>query len=237
MHTIPVYFGHNPYPGRGILTGMSPSGKYAHIAYFIMGRSANSRNRVFVKTPDGIKTQACNPALLTDPSLIIYHPVRAYKNHLIVTNGDQTDTVLEFLRKGSTFEAALSTRAYEPDAPNFTPRISALVTFADGTFTYTLSILKAGAGGDCLRIYYPYAALPGSGRAIHTYASDGDPLPAFAGEPIEIEIPESSAGLADMLWSSLDPDNRVSLYVRTVDLTTLTYTERIINKHTEDNAK
>lgn len=219
MQTIESYFGPNPYPGRGILIGASPSGKFAHAAYFIMGRSTNSRNRVFRKTADGIKTQGYNPALLTDPSLIIYRPVRTFENNLIVTNGDQTDTIFDYLKSGKTFERALSTRAYEPDAPNFTPRISALITFAPGTFSYTLSILKAAPNGDCLREFYPYTAVHGSGRAIHTYASDGNPIPSFAGAPVEISLPESQNDLADRLWASLNPDNRVSLYLRTINLT------------------
>jgi len=233
VHSIQDYFGSNTYPGRGILVGMSPSGKFAHIAYLIMGRSINSRNRVFSKTDDGIQTEAFDPALLSDPSLIIYHPIRAYENKLIVTNGDQTDTILSHLKTGGTFESALSPRTYEPDAPNFTPRISSLVTFTPGSFSYKLNILKAGADQECVREYFPFTPVAGAGRAIHTYASDGSPIPSFEGEPAEIELPELSGELACRLWDALDSDNKVSLYVRTVDLISGTYAERIINKHTE----
>lgn len=209
----------NSYPGRGIIIGRTADNKNAVAAYFIMGRSKNSRNRVFMKTEDGIRTEAFDPAAMVDPSLIIYHPVRDFCGHTIVTNGDQTDTIRDFMAKGSDMRAALKTREFEPDRPNYTPRISALI-YPDGS--YSMSVLKAlDADGDCCcRYLFEYdRPKAGLGHFIHTYISDGDPLPSFAGEPerviMDCETPEQ---LADILWDSLDDDNKVSLYVRYINL-------------------
>ena len=222
----------NPYPGRGILLGRSPDDTRAVIAYFIMGRSENSRNRVFVETPDGIRTQAFDPARMTDPSLIIYAPVRVFGASTIVTNGDQTDTIREGLAAGQTFAQALHTRTFEPDGPNYTPRISGLVK-KDGD--YTLSILKS-AGGDpasCRRYFYAYEKpLAGQGHFIHTYMGDGDPLPSFEGEPEQIAITsQTPQELAQLIWDSLNEDNKVSLFVRYIDLMTGSWESVILNKH------
>ena len=221
----------NPYPGRGIVLGMTPDGKSSVAVYFIMGRSANSRNRVFAEEPDGIRTQAADPARMEDPSLIIYHPVRQMGRGLIVTNGDQTDTILEFLKQGLPMEQALRTREFEPDGPNYTPRISGLLS-PDGSFK--LSILKSADGDPscCLRYFYTYDhPLSGEGRFIHTYQTDGDPLPSFQGEPVRVSLtapdPES---LAAALWEALDPDNKVSLFVRYTALEDGSFRQVIHNK-------
>ena len=207
------YLSERPYPGRGIILGATPSGKSV-CAYFIMGRSENSRNRVFEKTADGIRTRAWDESKMTDPSLIIYHPVRRVGRGTVVTNGDQTDTVRDHILAGQTFAAALRTREFEPDGPNWTPRISGLLS-PDGSFK--LSILKAGSesGAPCLRYFYEYeAAQPGVGRFISTYEGFGSPLPSFHGEPVEVELPElDAAALAERLWAALNEDNKVSLYV------------------------
>ena len=221
----------NPYPGRGIVLGRSADNRYAVAAYFIMGRSENSRNRVFVPTEDGIRTQAHDPSKMTDPSLIIYHPVRQAGRDLIVTNGDQTDTVRDYLLEGRTFTEALHTREFEPDGPNYTPRISALIS-PDGSFQ--LSILKS-AGGDpscCCRHFYTYDhPLPGEGRFIHTYMGDGSPLPSFEGEPERVALADPTAeALADRLWSALNGENKVSLFVRYIDLADGSHRDVIRNK-------
>lgn len=205
----------NPYPGRGIILGKSADGSCAITAYFIMGRSENSRNRVFAATEDGIRTQAWDPSKMTDPSLIIYHPVRQVGRELVVTNGDQTDTIRNYLLEGQTFAEALRTREFEPDRPNYTPRISGLMR-PDGSFQ--MSILKS-AGGDpacCCRYVYDYdAPLSGEGRFIHTYMGDGNPLPSFEGEPVRVRLDAPCAeDLADQLWAALDRENKVSLFVR-----------------------
>ena len=210
---------HNLYPGRGILLGRSADNRQAVVAYFIMGRSENSRNRVFTPTEDGIRTQAHDPSKMTDPSLIIYHPVRQVGEDLVVTNGDQTDTIRDYLLEGRTFAEALRTREFEPDAPNYTPRISGIL-HRDGR--YQLSILKSDEGdpGCCCRYFYEYdTPLAGEGRLIHTYQSDGDPLPSFLGEPIRvrIEAPDPET-LADELWTALNEKNKVALFVRYIDL-------------------
>ena len=207
------YLAERPYPGRGIMLGATPAGKSV-AAYFIMGRSENSRNRVFERTEDGIRTRAYDESKMTDPSLIIYHPVRRVGRGLVVTNGDQTDTLRDHILAGQSFAAALRTREFEPDGPNWTPRISGLLS-PDGSFK--LSILKAGSeqGAPCLRYFYEYeAAQPGRGRFISTYEGFGSPLPSFHGEPVEVEVPElGPVELAGRLWDALDGDNRVSLYV------------------------
>ena len=222
----------NPYPGRGIVLGRSPDGNKAVIAYFIMGRSENSRNRVFVETPDGIRTQAHDPSKMTDPSLIIYAPVRVFGSATVVTNGDQTDTIREGLAAGRSFAEALRKRTFEPDRPNYTPRISGLVDKDGG---YTLSILKSADGdpASCRRYFFEYGdPLAGQGHYIHTYMGDGDPLPSFEGEPEQVSIPCATAGeLADLVWDSLNGDNKVSLFVRYIDLATGTWESVIKNKH------
>ena len=211
----------NAYPGRGIVLGRTADGKSSAAVYFIMGRSANSRNRVFAETADGIRTQAHDPSQMTDPSLIIYHPVRETEQGLIVTNGDQTDTIRDALAAGGTFETALDTRTFEPDPPHYTPRISGLLA-RDGSFA--LSILKSADGNpDCRRAYTFRYQLPpaGEGRFLHTYQGDGNPLPSFEGEPVPVELDaDSPDALADAVWNALHPENRVSLYVRFADLST-----------------
>lgn len=226
----------NAYPGRGILVGKSADGKNAVIAYFIMGRSENSRNRVFVEDGDGIRTQAFDESKLSDPSLIIYAPVRVLGNKTIVTNGDQTDTIYELMNNQLTFEQALRTREFEPDAPNYTPRISSIVkTAQDGTFNYAISILKSANGNpdSCQRYTFSYTnPINGEGRFIHTYKCDGNPLPSFEGEPTLVEIGNDSIDeFADKLWTALNEDNKVSLFVRYINLETLEITSKIINKN------
>lgn len=220
----------NPYPGRGIVLGRSADGAFAIAAYFIMGRSENSRNRVFVPTEDGIRTQAHDPAKMTDPSLIIYHPVRMAGRGLIVTNGDQTDTVRDYILSGRTFVEALKSRTFEPDDPNFTPRISGLLS-PDGSFQ--LSILKSADGNPacCCRCFYHYdAPLAGEGRFIHTYQGDGSPLPSFEGEPVRIALEDPSPdALADRVWTALNPDNKVSLFVRYIRISDGAYQDAIRN--------
>lgn len=223
------------YPGRGIVIGRSADGTKAVIAYFIMGRSENSRNRVFVETEDGIRTQAFDPSKLVDPSLIIYAPVRKLGNKTIVTNGDQTDTVYDLMNKQFTFEQALRTREFEPDAPNYTPRISGIVKCSDGTMNYAMSILKSADGNpDCCERYtFTYdKPLAGLGRFIHTYMGDGNPLPSFEGEPTLVEIGNDDINtFADKIWNALDNDNKVSLFVRYIDIATGEATSKIINKN------
>lgn len=224
----------NSYPGRGIIIGRSENGKYAVTAYFIMGRSENSRNRIFVQDGKGIRTQAFDPSKMSDPSLIIYAPVRVLGHNTIVTNGDQTDTVYELLQQNKTFEQALQTREFEPDAPNYTPRISGLLTVKNGQFDYALSILKSNAGDPscCNRYTFTYqGAKAGEGRFIHTYKGDGTPLPSFEGEPTLIAIPNDIDAFTQDIWESLNEDNKVSLFVRYIDIENETYKTRIINKN------
>lgn len=225
----------NPYPGRGIVIGRTPDGKYAVAAYFIMGRSVNSRNRIFVEDGEGIRTEAFDPSKLSDPSLIIYAPVRVLKNRTIVTNGDQTDTVYEGLKGGKSFEEALAEREFEPDAPNYTPRISGVMEIEGGAFSYKMSILKSADGDPscCNRYTFSYDnPRAGEGRFIHTYQSDGDPLPSFEGEPERILIgDEDIDGFAGRIWESLDKENKVSLFVRYIEIETGKYESRIINKN------
>lgn len=222
----------NPYPGRGIILGRSKDGRYAVAAYFIMGRSKNSRNRVFVKTEDGIQTQAFDPAAMTDPSLIIYHPVRDFLGCTIVTNGDQTDTIRDFMAVGRNMHAALMTRSFEPDAPNYTPRVSGVITPGGA---YSLSIIKTlnGDPGKPCRNFFEYESpVFGMGHFIHTYVSDGEPLPSFEGEPVPVRIDfPDAASFADALWTSLDAQNKVSLYVRYIDIVTGVSTVVIKNKN------
>lgn len=225
----------NTYPGRGIVIGKTADGKHAAIAYFIMGRSENSRNRIFEENEDcGIRTRAYDESKLVDPSLIIYSPVRKLGDDLIVTNGDQTDTVYDFIKEGKTFEDALRTRTFEPDAPNFTPRISGIATVKDGDFSYKLSILKSDDGNDASvqRFFYEYAQpVAGKGHFIHTYRCDGNPIPSFSGDPEPVEIPNDLGVFTAMIWKSLNEQNKVSLFTRFIDLETGEYETRIINKH------
>ncbi len=228
------YLRQRPYPGRGIVLGRSADGKSAVIVYFIMGRSENSRNRIFEATEDGIRTRAFDESKMTDPSLIIYHPVRRAGRGIVVTNGDQTDTVRDYLLQGRTFAEALRTRCFEPDPPNYTPRISGLLS-PDGSFK--LSILKSSDGDPAcnLRYFYEYdAPLAGEGRLIHTYQENADPLPSFEGEPRRVALTAPDAEtLARQVWESLDRDNKVSLYVSYVNLSDGTADTVIINKHQE----
>ena len=224
----------NAYPGRGIIIGKTPDGKKAVTAYFIMGRSENSRNRVFVTEGEGIRTQAFDPSKLTDPSLIIYAPVRVLGNKTIVTNGDQTDTIYEGMDKQLTFEQSLRCREFEPDGPNYTPRISGIMHIEGGTYNYAMSILKSNNGNpeSCNRYTYAYEnPIAGEGRFIHTYMHDANPLPSFEGEPKLISIPDDMDAFAEMLWNSLNEDNKVSLFVRYIDIATGTYETKIINKN------
>ena len=222
----------NAYPGRGIVLGRTED--CAVMAYFIMGRSENSRNRVFVPWDEGIRTEAFDPSKLTDPSLIIYAPVRLINAHTIVTNGDQTDTLWEFLRAGKSFEQALRTRTFEPDAPNYTPRISRLMTVKDGCCAYRLSIIKSGGGKPDApqRFFFKYPAPAArQGHFIHTYRCDGSPIPSFCGEPACVALPEDMETFAQTLWESLDKDNKVSLFVRYIRLIDGETRTRIINKN------
>jgi len=224
----------NSYPGRGIIIGKSADGKKAVTAYFIMGRSENSRNRVFVEEGQGIRTQAFDPSKLVDPSLIIYAPVRVLGNKTIVTNGDQTDTIYDGMDKQLTFEQSLRCREFEPDCPNYTPRISGILKVADGKFNYAMSILKSNNGNpdSCNRFTFAYEnPIAGEGRFIHTYKCDGNPLPSFEGEPKLISIPNDMDEFANDLWNSLNQDNKVSLFVRYIDIATGEYTTKIINKN------
>ena len=221
----------NSYPGRGIILGVTPNEEYAVAAYFIMGRSVNSRNRVFALEPDGIRTQAHDPSLMKDPHLIIYHPVRESGCGSIVTNGDQTDTIWEYLARGESWEAALRTRTFEDDGPNWTPRISGILA-RDGSCK--MSILKAAdpEGNACARFFYEYPATAGLGHFIHTYVCDGNPvIPTFQGEPERVAIENDIDAFADMLWNNLNPDNKISLFVRYIDRKTGAFEQRIFNKH------
>ena len=225
----------NSYPGRGIVIGRSADGKFAVTAYFIMGRSENSRNRIFVEEGRGIRTQAFDPSKLTDPSLIIYSPVRVLGNKTIVTNGDQTDTIYDMMNNQLTFEQALRTREFEPDAPNYTPRISGIIKVQDdGNFNYALSILKSANGNpdSCQRFTFTYKnPLNGEGHFIHTYMGDGNPLPSFEGEPKLVEISGSIDEFTDVLWNNLNEDNKVSLFVRYINLETGKEETKIVNKN------
>lgn len=224
----------NAYPGRGIVIGKSKDGNQAVAAYFIMGRSENSRNRIFAEEGEGIRTQAFDPSKLTDPSLIIYAPVRVLGNKTIVTNGDQTDTIYEGMDKQQTFEQSLRCREFEPDAPNYTPRISGIMHIADKKFNYAMSILKSNNGNPdaCNRYTFAYEnPVAGEGHFIHTYMQDGNPLPSFEGEPKWVEIDGDIDSFTKMLWENLNEENKVSLFVRYIDIETGTYETRIVNKN------
>ena len=221
----------NTYPGRGIVLGITPDGKKSVAAYFIMGRSVNSRNRVFCEEPDGIRTQAHDPSLMKDPHLIIYHPVREIGPGLIVTNGDQTDTIWEYLARGESWEAALRTRQFEDDGPNWTPRVSGLLS---GDGSYKMSILKAAdpEGANCARFFWEYPATAGLGHFLHTYVCDGNPvIPTFQGEPERVSIPSDIDTFTRELWENLNEDNKISLFVRYTDLASGQAEQRILNKH------
>ncbi|SFP98071.1 IMP cyclohydrolase [Butyrivibrio proteoclasticus] len=226
--------GSTSYPGRGIVIGTSEDGKYAVCAYFIMGRSENSRNRVFVEDGEGIRTQAFDPSKMEDPSLIIYAPVRVLGNSTIVTNGDQTDTVYDLMKEGKTFEESLRTREFEPDAPNYTPRISGLMNVENGKYDFAMSILKSNNGdpSQCLRFTYTYDnPKAGEGYFIHTYMQDGNPLPSFEGEPTRVNIAGDIDTFTNNVWNALNADNKVSLFTRYIEIATGKYETRIINKN------
>ena len=223
----------NSYPGRGIVIGQSEDGRFAAIAYFIMGRSVNSRNRVFVEDGEGLRTRAFDPGKLSDPSLVIYAPVRVLGNATVVTNGDQTDTVYDFMKEGKTFEEALCTRTFEPDAPNYTPRISGVVERTDGAFTYKLSILKSGDGDPDApeRFFFAYTPKAGKGHFLHTYRCDGNPIPSFDGEPTPVKIEGDLDAFTRLVWENLNEDNKVSLFTRFINLETGEWESRIVNKN------
>ncbi len=224
----------NAYPGRGILIGKSKDAQYAVTAYFIMGRSENSRNRVFVEDGEGIRTQCCDPSKLTDPSLIIYAPVRVLGNKTIVTNGDQTDTIYDGMDRQLTFEQSLRSRTFEPDAPNYTPRISGILHVENGKYNYAMSIIKSSDGNadSCNRFTYAYEnPAAGEGHFIHTYLHDGNPLPSFEGEPKRVEIAGDIDEFTELVWNSLNADNKVSLFVRFIEIATGKYITKMINKN------
>ena len=230
---LPELLASNPYPGRGIVVGKSEDGKKAAFAYFIMGRSENSRNRVFKEIDGNVFTEPFDYSKVEDPSLIIYAAIRNHENKMIVTNGDQTDTIYESLKDGGCFKKALKTREFEPDAPNFTPRISGMLTFKENEFKYQMSILKSAdeKGSACNRYFYEYAPLNGLGHFIHTYVCDGNPIPTFQGEPERVKIPNNIDDFTNEIWTNLNADNKISLYVRYVDLETGIYENRMINKN------
>ena len=223
----------NPYVGRGIVIGKSSDGKKAATAYFIMGRSANSRNRVFTVKNGEVFTEPFDASKVEDPSLIIYAALRKFENKLIVTNGDQTDTVYDGIVTGKSFSESLESREFEPDAPNFTPRISGMLTFGENDFKYEMSILKSldENGSDCARYTFSYPSKAGLGHFIHTYVTDGNPIPTFQGEPERVAIPDSIDEFADEIWNYLEENNKISLYVRYTDLTDGSYEEKLINKN------
>ncbi len=223
----------NAYVGRGIVIGKSADGRKAVTAYFIMGRSENSRNRIFVADGDSLRTEPFDASKVEDPSLIIYSAVKRVDNMLVVTNGDQTDTVEEYLKQGKSFREALATRCFEPDAPNLTPRISGIQYFADGDFTYEMSILKSidAEGSDCARYSFAYPSVAGLGHFIHTYVCDGNPIPTFQGEPERVAVGNCIDEYTNMLWNALNEQNKISLFVRFTDLATGEYEQRVINKN------
>lgn len=232
-HTMSALVKDNSYVGRGIVIGKTEDGTKAAIAYFIMGRSENSRNRVFLEKGEEVIIEPFDASKVEDPSLIIYSPIKKWENQLIVTNGDQTDTIYDFIKEGKSFTDALQTREFEPDAPNFTPRISGMLTFADGDFSYQMSILKSAdaQGSACSRYTFAYPALAGLGHFIHTYAGDGNPLPTFQGEPERTSIPNDIDTFTKEIWENLNEENKISIYVRFVDLKTGAIENRMINKN------
>ena len=236
IHNLRTLLKNNSYPGRGIVVGKSADGNSIAIAYFIMGRSQNSRNRVFTEDGDTVTIYPADSSKVEDPSLIIYSPIRKLGDNLIVTNGDQTDTIYDFLKEGNTFEEALETREFEPDGPNWTPRISALVLLDDSD-SYKMSILKSqdADGTDCARYTFSYKLENGLGHFIHTYQNDGNPIPTFAGEPERVSIPNTAKELADLIWENLNADNKISLYVRYIRLTDLSCQNVLINKYDKVN--
>ena len=223
----------NTYPGRGILIGKTPDGTKAVAAYFIMGRSENSRNRIFTEKEGDVFTEPFDASKVQDPSLIIYAAIRQYENSLIVTNGDQTDTIYNFLSEGKSFEEALNTREFEPDQPNYTPRISGILNFCEGDFSYKLNILKSvdAEGSACVRYTFDYPAVNGLGHFLHTYVCDGSPIPSFQGEPERVEVLDDIDAFSELLWNALDENNKISLYVRYTDLATGDTENRLINKN------
>lgn len=223
----------NSYVGRGIVIGKTADGKKAALAYFIMGRSANSRNRIFTEKDGEVFTEPFDATKVQDPSLIIYRAIRTYENNVIVTNGNQTDTIYDGLKDGKSFSVSLTSREFEPDAPNYTPRISGMLTIKDDDFSYEMSILKSAdeKGSACNRYTFSYPALAGLGHFIHTYVCDGNPIPTFLGEPERMAIPDDIDAFTQELWEALDPDNKISLYVRYIDLQTKTIDNRLINKN------
>ena len=235
VKTIGERINGNPYVGRGIVVGKTEDGKKAVSAYFIMGRSENSRNRVFTLKDGAVFTEPYDPSKVEDPSLIIYAAIRSYENKLIVTNGDQTDTIYNFIKEGKGFSESLKTRAFEPDAPNFTPRISGMLTFLDGDFSYQMSILKSidEVGSECARYTFDYPSKAGLGHFIHTYVTDGNPIPTFVGEPERVSIPNDIEKFASDIWNNLNDANKISLYVRYTDLETNQIEEKLINKNGE----
>ena len=235
IHTPEQLLAGNPYPGRGIILGMTPDGTKAAAAYFIMGRSENSRNRVFAERNGEVFTEPYDASKVQDPSLIIYAAVRQYENNLIVTNGNQTDTIYDGLAAGKSFSEALESRCFEPDGPNFTPRISGMITFGQESFTYQMSILKSAdeEGTACNRYTFSYSPLAGLGHFIHTYVTDGNPIPTFQGEPERIRILDNIDDFTDELWNNLNAANRISLYVRYTDLKTGAAETRLMNKFDE----
>lgn len=223
----------NEYVGRGIVIGKTADGTKAAVAYFIMGRSENSRNRVFREEGENITIYPFDESKVEDPSLIIYSPIRVIDNKLIVTNGDQTDTVYDFVKEGRSFKEALETRQFEPDAPNFTPRISGMITFGEKDFTYSMSILKSmdAEGTECARYTFDYRAMRGLGHFIHTYECNGDPIPTFQGEPERVAVPDDMNEFAEKIWNSLNSDNKISLYVRYIDLNDGSVQSKMYNKN------
>jgi len=232
-HDIGTLLAGNRYPGRGIILGKTPDGRKAVAAYFIMGRSANSRNRIFTEKEGEVFTVPFDASLVQDPSLIIYAAIRRLKNQLIVTNGDQTDTIYEGLADGKTFSEALESRCFEPDGPNFTPRISGMMTFAENDVTYQMSILKSidAEGSACARYTFAYPSQAGLGHFLHTYVTDGNPIPTFQGEPERIQIENDPDEFTKHIWEALDAENRISLYVRFIDLATGAEENRMVNKN------
>lgn len=231
-HDIGQLINGNPYVGRGIVIGKTEDGTKAVVAYFIMGRSENSRNRVFVENGDEVIIHPFDASKVEDPSLIIYSPIRKLDNKLIVTNGDQTDTIYDYVKNGKSFEEALETREFEPDPPNWTPRISGMLAF-DEKLTYKMSILKSAdeKGSECSRYTFSYNALDGVGHFIHTYITDGNPIPTFMGEPERVSVPDSIDELTEKIWSNLNEQNKISIYVRYIDLATGETENRMINKN------